>query len=258
MNHPSAVRRFLLVPFASFAVLACSSAPPPSENATQSSQALGTDVQPCPATSYGFVSFANGGTAACPAVQGNGGRWTAHGEGGPKPCTPTTAPPDSNPFICTYDWIPDAKSPDAAPDVAALEAIPNSLISEFPQVDANDDACGDPMLTWPTMLELAGVRCPIGSGGGNGSKGCDICDEGVGMVFQNRLYLPASSTLHTVAVSLHPSGNTQVLTFDGNAGSGRHVGNVVQLTLPPPPPNQHYVQGPALGYGYKPASPSKH
>lgn len=256
-SFPARPARVLaLLPLASLTLVACSSSPPASESAEEVGQALGaSDVRTCPATSYGFVGFAYGGAMTCPDVQGIFGRWAAHGGRPPKACTPTTAPPDSDPFVCTYDWIPDATSPNAAPDVGALEAIPNSIIAEIPSESGNQ-ACGDPMLPWPAMLDLAGVRCPPGSGGPNGAKGCDICGEGTGMVFQDRLYMAASTPLKTVAVSVS-NGSKQVLTFDPNAGPGHRWGGFERVTLPPPPPNEHYVDGPALGYGYDPAASSQ-
>ena len=256
MNPSFAARVFALLPLTTLAVVACSSSPPASDRAEQAAQALGAnDIPTCPATSYGFVGFAYGGAMTCPVVQGTGGRWAERAGSAPKACTPTTAPSDSDPFVCTYDWIPDATSPNAAPDVAALEAIPNSILAEIPS-STGSQSCGDPMLPWPAMLDLAGVRCPPGSGGPNGAKGCDICGEGTGMVFQDRLYMAASTPLKTVAVSVS-NGSKEVLTFDPSAGPGHHRGGIERIALPPPPPNQHYVDGPALGYGYDPAASSQ-
>src|SRR5437870_5808097 len=59
-------------------------------------------LRACPAAArYAVIEFQGQGLARCPDVAGVGGTWRAPA---PTACIPTTAPTDSRPFLCLYDW----------------------------------------------------------------------------------------------------------------------------------------------------------
>ena len=123
--------------------------------------------------------------------------------------------------------------------------------------NGGDKACADTSyLPYVALMDQAGVKCPRnGSGDPNGPRECDVCGATVfpGVVASN-LWLPSWSALHTIVVRLS-NGSQHVLTVGPSAprkGAARQTrGSLVKIALPRLPHGVSYVEGPALGYGYK-------
>src|SRR4051794_23934623 len=177
----AALSRRLAAFFAVAAVpcaVSCSAAPAgdPAQDGvavtTQESSA-GADLGVCPITSQYLVlgPVGSGLDPTCAPVPGRGGRWTLAPGWGPAPCTPVVEGA-TDAVLCSYVWTPRGS---AAPDVAALVAIPGVLVAS--RVDSGNPACDeDATLRFATLLSEGGVQCklPHGHGDPNGPKGCDV------------------------------------------------------------------------------------
>ncbi len=203
----------------------------------------------CPvSTTYYVVEPTEAGVApACATVSGRRGEWDYTGGSTIQPCF-SKADASVTSFLCAYAWTSPTG---AAPDVAALSALPG--ISLAPRGGGDGSNCADSSpLPYVALLDDAAVTCPPVPGGPgiNGPKGCEVCGTGLGPgVIGNHLYLSSSTTLHTVAVSLS-NGTKEIVTLGDLHARGRFV----EVALPPLPRGVDYEEGPALGYSYDPTA----
>jgi hypothetical protein len=233
--------------------LASCSAPVGAEDGAPSAStdqplSVGAGQSACaPTTYFAIVPTAAGSAPACDAVPGRRGTWQYAGGTALRTCFSNADSSDTSVF-CSYAW---SSSTGAAPDVAALSALPAVSIAP---AEGGGATCGDvSFLPYVSLLDDVGVTCPPvpGGPGPNGPKGCDVCGIHLrGAVFGNLLYLPASTTEHTVGLSLS-NGTKQIVTF----GALSSRGSFAEVALPAPPRGVDYEYGPVLGYAYDSPAP---